>query len=175
MKHGLTGLLGGATYSTVVDFAKALAGGDALAGLKALSPALANYYQAAAGQTEGKRGRTMSKLDSIHDRLLKATGFRNVNESISHDVKTIASTEQSEFNKGRQAAVDNAVKRRMSGQQLTTDDIAQLKKYRVTGDMLKRELRNKAGTQDDRTIKGMSKRQRYENRDLINFSRQQPI
>lgn len=168
-ENGISGVLGGATLSTAQQLAKAIAAGDTLASIKALSPALGNYMQAVIGHTEGRRARKNSELDTMYDQLLKATGFRNVDESIAGDMQGIIASERSARTDARQRIMDSVIAKQTAGEKLSTEDIAELKRLGVTGKQLRDERNKKRMEAKDRMQKGMSKRERAENQELLKF------
>lgn len=168
-ENGISGVLGGATLSTAQQLAKAIAAGDTLASIKALSPALGNYMQAVIGHTEGRRARKNSELDTMYDQILKATGFRNVDESIAGDMQGIIASERSAKTNARQRIMDSVIAKQTAGEKLSAEDIAELKRLGVTGKQLRDERNKKRMEAKDRMQKGMSKRERAENQELLKF------
>ena len=161
--------MGGATFSTAKQLAKAIGTGDTLAGLKALSPALGNYVQAYMGHTEGTRGRTNNKLNGAYEQILKSAGFRTVDESVERDRKLIVNEEKAQYSKERQKAIDKAIGTLNDGKLLTPTEVSELKKYKVTPKAFKAERIKKSQTAKQRMLSGMNKRERYENRSLMQF------
>lgn len=170
--NGLTGLLGGATASTVKQTLQglpALFNGDILPTVKALSPALGNYMQAVSGHTEGRRGRTNSRLDNTYDAVLKAAGFRNVNESITSDAQQIVNSGKSERSKARQAIMDRVLTKQANKEQLSRDDIAELKKLGVTGQQLNNERMKKRMDAQGRLRSSLSDKDAVRYKELLKF------
>lgn len=168
-ENGISGVLGGATLSTAQQLARAVSSGDTLASIKALSPALGNYMQAVMGHTEGRRARKNSELDSMYDQVLKATGFRNVNESIAGDMQGIIASERSARTNARQKIMDSVIAKQTAGEKLSAEDIAELKRLGVTGKQLQDERRKKQMEAKERMQSGLSKRERAEHQDLLRF------
>ena len=168
-ENGISGVLGGATLSTAQQLAKAVSSGDTLASIKALSPALGNYMQAVMGHTEGRRARKNSELDTMYDQILKATGFRNVDESIAGDMQGIIASERSARTNARQKVMDSVIAKQEDGKPLTADDVAELKRLGVTGKQLRDERNKKHMEAKDRMQSGLSKRERIEHKDLLKF------
>lgn len=168
-KNGLDSMLGGASYDTAKQFAKAVGHGDSLQAIKALSPTLGNYAQAVMGHTEGSRGRKLNNIEGIYERLLKATGFRNADESIQRDVKNIVSDENKELRNKQKALIDNALGKQAEGHELSKDEIKDLKDAGVTGKMLQNERVKKAQTDKERMLSNMGKKQKQHNQDVLKF------
>lgn len=168
-ENGISGVLGGATLSTAQQLAKAVSSGDTLASIKALSPALGNYMQAVMGHTEGRRARKNSELDTMYDQILKATGFRNVDESIAGDMQGIIASERSARTNARQKVMDSVIAKQTDGEKLSAEDIAELKRLGVTGKQLRDERNKKRMEAKDRMQGGLSKRERAEHREMLKF------
>lgn len=168
-ENGISGVLGGATLSTAQQLARAVSSGDTLASIKALSPALGNYMQAVMGHTEGRRARKNSELDSMYDQVLKATGFRNVNESIAGDMQGIIASERSARTNARQKVMDSVIAKQTDGEKLSAEDVAELKRLGVTGKQLSDERNKKRMEAKDRMQSGLSKRERAEHREMLKF------
>lgn len=168
-ENGISGVLGGATLSTAQQLAKAVSSGDTLASIKALSPALGNYMQAVMGHTEGRRARKNSELDTMYDQILKATGFRNVDESIAGDMQGIIASERSARTNARQKVMDSVIAKQTDGEKLSAEDIAELKRLGVTGKQLRDERNKKRMEAKDRMQSGLSKRERAEHREMLKF------
>jgi len=168
-ENGISGVLGGATLSTAQQLAKAVSSGDTLASIKALSPALGNYMQAVMGHTEGRRARKNSELDTMYDQILKATGFRNVDESIAGDMQGIIASERSARTNARQKVMDSVIAKQTDGEKLSAEDVAELKRLGVTGKQLRDERNKKRMEAKDRMQSGLSKRERAEHREMLEF------
>ena len=168
-ENGISGVLGGATLSIAQQLAKAVSSGDTLASIKALSPALGNYMQAVMGHTEGRRARKNSELDTMYDQILKATGFRNVDESIAGDMQGIIASERSARTNARQKVMDSVIAKQTDGEKLSAEDVAELKRLGVTGKQLRDERNKKRMEAKDRMQSGLSKRERAEHREMLEF------
>lgn len=168
-ENGISGVLGGATLSTAQQLAKAVSSGDTLASIKALSPALGNYMQAVMGHTEGRRARKNSELDTMYDQILKATGFRNVDESIAGDMQGIIASERSARTNARQKVMDSVIAKQTDGEKLSAEDVVELKRLGVTGKQLRDERNKKRMEAKDRMQSGLSKRERAEHREMLKF------
>ena len=74
-------LLGGAAYSTVSGVQNQLRNGNPIEAIKAVSPGLGNWLQAAVGETRTTHHRVGSTYDSMYERILHGMGFRHIDET----------------------------------------------------------------------------------------------
>ena len=74
-------LLGGAAYSTVSGVQNQLRNGNPIEAIKAVSPGLGNWVQAAVGETRTTHHRVGSTYDGMYERILHGMGFRHIDET----------------------------------------------------------------------------------------------
>jgi hypothetical protein len=74
-------LLGGAAYSTVSGVQNQLRNGNPIEAIKAVSPGLGNWLQAAVGETRTTHHRVGSTYDGMYERILHGMGFRHIDET----------------------------------------------------------------------------------------------
>ena len=99
---------GGVTGSTIAQTFNNLANGEGLLGAaRAISPTLGNIYWAAfAGERTDARGRITNKYDDVWSKLLRAMGFRSLEESLALDVQSLKYSEMERTSNEKQKAVD---------------------------------------------------------------------
>jgi hypothetical protein len=164
-KSTLYGAAFGATGSTVVNGAKALAdlitdNGTTLDLVKQLSPALANYMQVAQGATVDRRGRKKENLDTPYKQITKAIGLRSVDESMEYDKTSLDRQEQSIRTKKRQKLVDSLLRKESTGEKFSDGDMNKMKELGVTMKMIAAERKKKSMTSTERDAqKGKSSNQ----------------
>lgn len=79
--EAITTLLGGAAVSTVTNVNKQLRNGNPIEAIKAVSPGLGNWLQAAVGETRTTHHRVGSTYDGMYERILHGMGFRHIDET----------------------------------------------------------------------------------------------
>ena len=171
LPKGLGELLGGPTYGTIeqaVAGVPSLMQGDPLPVVKALSPALGNYIQAAQGYSQGRRARTNSIYETTYEQILKAAGFRSVSESKAYDVESIIRDERSERTKERAAAMDRIISKLDKGERLDKGDFADIQRLGITRKQLKAERLKKRADRKGRLEAGLSKEENTKYRNLLN-------
>lgn len=164
-------ILFGPTYSTIkqsIAGIPAMLDGNPLPVIKALSPGAANYIQAAQGYSENRRGRKLTDYETTYDQILKAAGFRSVDESKAYDVENIIKEERSNRTKERAAIIDKTIEKLNNGETLSKEDIQELQRLRVTGKQLKEERAKKANSSTGRMKENLSKEERYKYQSLVN-------
>ena len=173
-KSTVYGLLTGATGSTIEQSCKAIADfiqgeGSALAVARALSPSVGNIMQALGGETVGARGRKNSTLENNYEILLKATGFKNVDESIEKDTERILKEEKRLRLDERKKVIDRVIKKQERGEKIDQNDVAELRRLKVTGKQLANERKNKKLSAAERFKNGLSKEELSSNKAILNF------
>ena len=96
----------GPTISKSVRLAQDLLGGDYANALRDVNPGLYNLYAAGTGESRGKRDRLNDRYVTAWDRILRAVGFRSVDETIPTDMQRIISRDKAAATKERQEAQD---------------------------------------------------------------------
>ena len=159
--NGPASLLG-PTGSTVSGLFRAAQSGDVLYGLKMTAPAMANLYQAVTGTATDSKGRHAYDFDD-YQRLLKAFGFRTVDESISTDARRIVSNERknrsAELAKAKEAYKENP----------TAENRKVLHDMGMTSSRIRALTKEKETDSSGRTTKNMSKREKEELGGVLNF------
>lgn len=79
--EALAQLLGGAAVSTATSVRKQLENGNPVEAIKAISPGLGNWIQAALGESRTTHHRISSTYEGIYERLLHGMGFRHIDET----------------------------------------------------------------------------------------------
>lgn len=152
----------GPTGSTVSGLFRAAQSGDLLYGLKMTAPALANMYQAVTGTATDSKGRHAYDFDN-YQRLLKAFGFRTVDESISSDSKRIVTNEKkkrsAELQKAKEAYKENP----------TAENRKALRDMGMTSGRIRALTKEDETDANGRTKKNMSKREKEELGGVLNF------
>ena len=98
---------GGVTGSTIAQTFNNLANGEGLLGAaRAISPTLGNIYWAAFAERTDARGRITNKYDDVWSKLLRAMGFRSLEESLALDVQSLKYSEMERTSNEKQKAVD---------------------------------------------------------------------
>lgn len=153
------GALPNKTYNFITD---AITGNGANA-LRDISPGLYNYYTALVSQeSKGKRGRVTNRYDDAWSRILRAMGFRSVEETTDSDVERIIKKERRKLQDKKQQAIDKYIdeptaenKKKLDELEIkrkTVEDEAKKKKLdkagRLSNDMNKKELQLYKGLLD---------------------------
>ena len=140
-------------------------GGDWANVLRDVSPGLYNLVAASRGETYDRRGRINDRYTTTWDRILRAVGFRSVDESINSDVQRIIRNQKSKRTQEEQGAIDAAIKNP------TSANLAKLKELGIDPKRYKTEKEKKGTTKNDRTAKSVPKRQKNDYDYLLNFAR----
>ncbi|WP_026329433.1 hypothetical protein [Propionispira raffinosivorans] len=94
--------------------------------------------------------------DEWDDRLLKAIGFRSIEESKMSDIKSIAISDKDRLIKEKQKALDGYIK------DPSSDNAAKLKDVGVKPQTVKDERKKKEMTSKERNISNLSKREKQQ-------------
>lgn len=140
-------------------------GGDWANVLRDVSPGLYNLVAASRGETYDRRGRINDRYTTMWDRILRAVGFRSVDESVNSDVQRIIRNQKSKRTQEEQGAIDAAIKNP------TSANLAKLKELGIDPKRYKTEKEKKGTTKNDRTAKSVPKRQKNDYDYLLNFAR----
>ena len=140
-------------------------GGDWANLLRHVSPGLYNLVAASRGETYDKRGRINDRYTTTWDRILRAVGFRSVDESINSDVQRIIRNQKSKRTQEEQGAIDAAIK------DPSSKNLAKLKGLGISPKRFKDEKAKKGTTKNDRTAKSVPKRQKNDYDYLTNFAK----
>lgn len=100
----LTAIIG-PTGSTLLNTASGIAKGDTEGALQSFSPGIFNIYAAIQGSTTDRYGKTKTIYENAYDRLIRAMGFRSVDESAVADMNRIRMHERGEYSDERQRAM----------------------------------------------------------------------
>lgn len=133
--------------------------------MTSVSPGMGNIAQAIAGESNKTNGRTNTVYDTAYDRVLRAMGFKSVDEAITTDMKAIVSQRKNEKKNARQQAVDNYLK------EPTSENVGELRKLGITPKQVNEERKKKSQTGLQRTEESVSKKERRSYKDLYDFAK----
>ena len=160
------GDLAGAWLSKPVRFAQDMWDGSYANALRDVSPGLYNLYAAGSGESYGKRGRLNDRYVTVWDRILRAVGFRSVDESAPVDMQRIISHEKSQASKEKQEAQDAYIKN-PSG-----ENAAKLKALGVDPKAVKKEQSKKGMTREQRMEQTVPKKDKARYQQYIDFAKE---
>ena len=137
-------LFAGPAASKLVRFAQDFGGGNWANALRDVSPGLYNLYAGYSGEARGKRGRLNDRYDGAWDRILRAVGFKSVEESVPVDMQRIISRDKAARTKEKQAAQDAYI------ESPTSENKARLKELGVNPKTVTKEAQKKQQTREQR-------------------------
>lgn len=152
-------LVGGPTGSTITQFVTAAANGDGAGVVKAWSPALGHAVDAWRGYRTNTKGQVAARYEGL-DRVLKATGFRPVEEAITGDMQSAVYAERTRYRNERAAVMRRVAEKQLNGEQLTKDDYDDLRRMKVTGKQLMDARRKMGMTNKERIQDSLTRRDR---------------
>ncbi|CVK18379.1 hypothetical protein SPSPH_044490 [Sporomusa sphaeroides DSM 2875] len=156
--------------STIYNFGIKAFELDGVGALTAISPAIGDVAAAIAGEKRGKRGRLQTTYDTMYERILKAAGFRLVDEAEESDIgrieKDILKSKRDEV----AVAIDNYLEAEANkDQKAITKAAEELRRLTVTGKQVAGERRRKNQTALERTEKTIPKKYRQEFDGIMGF------
>ena len=140
----LGNLFAGPAASKLVRFAQDFGGGNWANALRDVSPGLYNLYAGYSGEARGKRGRLNDRYDTAWDRILRAVGYKSVEESVPVDMQRIISRDKAARTKEKQAAQDAYI------ENPTSENKARLKELGVNPKTVTKEAQKKQQTREER-------------------------
>ena len=152
-------LVGGPTGSTITQFVTAAANGDGAGVVKAWSPALGHAVDAWRGYRTNTKGQVAARYEGL-DRVLKATGFRPVEEAITGDMQSAVYAERTRYRNERAAVMRRVAEKQLNGEQLTKEDYDDLRRLKVTGKQLMDARRKMGMTNKERIQDSLTRRDR---------------
>ncbi|MCI7540600.1 MAG: zeta toxin family protein [Veillonellaceae bacterium] len=156
----------GPTISKSVRLAQDLLGGDYANALRDVNPGLYNLYAAGTGESRGKRDRLNDRYVTAWDRILRAVGFRSVDETIPTDMQRIISREKSAATKERQDAMDDYLKNP------TSENKQRLKDFGIKEKDVQKEATKKNQTREERTQGTVPKKDKDKYKSLTDFMKE---
>lgn len=134
--------------------------------LRDVSPGMYNLYAAYAGESRGKRDRLNDRYVTAWDRILRAVGFRSVDETIPTDMQRIISREKSAATKERQEAQDAYIK------DPTSENKQRLKDLGIKEKDVQKEATKKNQTREERTQGTVPKKDKDKYKPLTDFMKE---
>ena len=111
--------VGGVTGSTIAQTFNNLANGEGVLGImRALSPGLANIYWGISGERKDTRGRITNTYDDAWSRLVRAMGFKSLDETLALEVQSMKYNEMDRTAKEKQDAIDDYLDAEADGEPL---------------------------------------------------------
>ena len=153
----------GPTLSKSARFISDLHDGAWANALRDVSPGLYNMYAAASGESRGKRDRLNDRYVTAWDRILRAVGFRSVDETIPTDMQRIINMRKTKETQEKQDAIDAYL------EDPSTENAIRLKALGIKPKAVADERKKKQQSRRERTQSGMSKSKQQENERLIQF------
>jgi hypothetical protein len=127
--------------------------------VKAWSPALGHAVDAWRGYRTNTKGQVAARYEGL-DRMLKATGFRPVEEAITSDMQSAVYAERTRYRDERAAVMRRIAEKQLNGEQLTKDDYDDLRRLKVTGKQLAEARRKMGMTNRERIKDSLTRRDR---------------
>lgn len=156
----------GPTISKSVRLAQDLLGGDYANALRDVNPGLYNLYAAGTGESRGKRDRLNDRYVTAWDRILRAVGFRSVDETIPTDMQRIISRDKAAATKERQKAQDAYI------QNPTSENKQRLKDLGIKEKDVQKEATKKNQTREERTQGTVPKKDKDKYKPLTDFMKE---
>ena len=156
----------GPTISKSVRLAQDLLGGDYANALRDVNPGLYNLYAAGTGESRGKRDRLNDRYVTAWDRILRAVGFRSVDETIPTDMQRIISRDKAAATKVRQEAQDAYI------QNPTSENKQRLKDLGIKEKDVQKEATKKNQTREERTQGTVPKKDKDKYKPLTDFMKE---
>ncbi|MCI6283595.1 glucosaminidase domain-containing protein [Selenomonas sp.] len=158
-------LVAGPTFSKAFRFTQDFAGGNWANALRDVSPGLYNLYAGYSGESRGKRGRLNDRYTTAWDRILRAVGFRSVEESVPVDMQRIISRDKAALTKERQAAQDAYI------ENPTSENKARLKELGINPKTVTKEAQKKQQTREERMEGSVSKKDAARYKPLTDYAK----
>lgn len=156
-------VLGGPAGGTIYDSVIKAADADWIGMACAVSPGLGGAIAAISGEKVGARDRVKTKYDEVYERILKATGFRTIDEAIESDKVRIEKDIMKDHRQDTQAAIDKYLKAKESGDNgKIAVATAELRRLRISPKQVDEERRRKGQTDLERTEKTIPRKYRQE-------------
>ena len=144
--------VGGATFGKTVNLGFDLAAGNIPNAVRDVSPGLYNILMATYwGESEGKRGRTMTRYEDAWSRILRGAGFRSVKESNVADVERIMKRNNKKKQQEEQEAIDAYIENPSGANGM------RLKELGISAKRVQAEREKKKMDRTERLTSGMSK------------------
>ena len=134
--------------------------------LRDVSPGMYNLYAAYAGESRGKRDRLNDRYVTAWDRILRAVGFRSVDETIPTDMQRIISRDKAAATKERQEAQDAYI------QNPTSENKQRLKDLGIKEKDIQKEATKKNQTREERTQGTVPKKDKDKYKPLTDFMKE---
>ena len=134
--------------------------------LRDVSPGMYNLYAAYAGESRGKRDRLNDRYVTAWDRILRAVGFRSVDETIPTDMQRIISRDKAAATKERQEAQDAYI------QNPTSENKQRLKDLGIKEKDVQKEATKKNQTREERTQGTVPKKDKDKYKPLTDFMKE---
>ncbi|QDR80243.1 glucosaminidase domain-containing protein [Sporomusa termitida] len=149
--------------STIYNTGVKVAEGDPIGVLNAIAPALGDMAAAITGEKKGKRDRVLNRYEEMHERILKAAGFRTMEEAIASDRGQIEKDVLRAKRDKVAAAIDAYLAAEAAGNQKEKAKAGrELARLRVTGKQLDDERQRKRQTSLERTEQNIPRKYRQE-------------
>ena len=158
----LFGVAASKTYNLISDLFNE---GFGMQAIRDVSPGAYNLLAAGFGESRGNRGRLNSTYDDFFERALRAIGFKSTGETIPADVQRIIYDKRDKLSDDKQKAIDTYI------EHPTTENARKLRKLGVKPKTVQEERKRKRMERLGRMDSLLSKKERRENRDLLNFAR----
>lgn len=153
-------------YNATADTVAFLFGhGNGAQVVRDFSPGIYNILAAIEGEGRGKRDRLNSRYDTVAERLLRAAGFKSVDESLPTDIQRIVSHERSALTREKQRAVDAYI------ENPTPENKRELKRLGVKDSTVEKEKKRKKFDRQELMDEGMTKEEKKKYKDLVDFAK----
>ena len=156
--------LGGPAGSTLYGFVTKSFNADPVGAVSALSPAAGGLVAAWRGHKDDDRGRPKTTYDTVKERLIRAAGFRTIQEAEESDAKRIDSSIKKDDAKKRQKAIDAYV------DSPTQENRDKLRELRIAPSSVRNAVKNQSLTDYERSRKSMTRDERRRTQYLDDFA-----
>ena len=148
-----TSVLGGITLQSILQAQNQLDYGNDVEAIKAISPALGNIAQAIVGERRTTRGRLAATYDSTGTRVMKALGFKPLDETVETEKARMIQEERS-IKRASDAKLIDAYIRALEDkdEKRMQELLTELKKRKITAKRVNSEIKRKRLSQFERAI-----------------------
>ena len=149
----LTSVFGGVTLQSILQAQKQLDYGNDIEAIKAMSPALGNIAQAIVGERRTTRGRLAATYNSTSTRVMKALGFKPLDETIETEKARMIQEERS-IKRASDAKLIDAYIRALEAkdEKRMQELLTELKNRKITAKRVNSEIKRKRLSQLERAI-----------------------
>ena len=148
-----TSVLGGITLQSILQAKKQLDYGNDIEAIKAMSPALGNIAQAIVGERRTTRGRLAATYNSTSTRVMKALGFKPLDETVETEKARMIQEERSIKRASDAKLIDAYIRAlEVKDEDRMQELLTELKNRKITAKRVNSEIKRKRLSQLERAI-----------------------